>query len=251
MNCPLQCAEQQPSPNIAPATNMTFKLHAPHTWNAHHNTRSNRSHPPTSPNMKSSMNLKPKLHELIRPMENRFEHDPRISRAWSDHDMDIRKPSVRQAFFSLILFAKHNISCSCDLPNFQQMLRLPRKMTLQHHQLMRLPQKRHSMLDPLKHGASSTMRAAIEVTLSHPPTSPNIAPATKTDVVTGTATATATLLYASLLYSTLLFTALPISSHYYAFLFSTLLFSSLLYSTLLFTTLLFSSVLSSTRISEV
>ena len=56
----------------------------------------------------------------------------------------------------------HQTLCSGYLPKFQPMLRLPRKVTLQHHQIMRLAL----------------------ATRSDTPTWPNIAPATKSDTVT-------------------------------------------------------------------
>ena len=122
-------------------------------WNVIYNARSNRHHPPTSPNTapatqnctpKSKKNL-PKTVEASIPMRGRFEHDPNMIRAWSDHELVISHPPVRRGYFSrfgdAFCIENYNISRSGYLPKFHPILCLPRKMTLQHHQMLRLPRK--------------------------------------------------------------------------------------------------------------
>ena len=69
--------------------------------------------------------------------------DSTMIRPWSDHEIAKLNPSVRRAYFSPLgnafCIENYNISRSGYLPRFHQMLRLPRKVTLQDHQILRLP----------------------------------------------------------------------------------------------------------------
>ena len=105
--------------------------------------------------------------------------------AWSDHDPSM-KPSVRnprrnRGYFSRASRAccmeKHNISRSGYHSEFHRILRLPRKVTLQLHQMLRLPRKMTLMINPF-HTWNAFYNARSN---SHWPTSPNIAPATKSE----------------------------------------------------------------------
>ena len=76
----------------------------------------------------------------------RSDHDPRMIRPWSEHDCkhEIARlnPYARRAYFSLLGNAlNYNISRSGYLPKFHQILRLPRKMSLQQYQTLHLPRK--------------------------------------------------------------------------------------------------------------
>ena len=73
---------------------------------------------------------------------------------------------------------KYIISRSGYLPKCHQMLRLPRKVTLQLHQILRLPRKMHLMIDP-RHIWHIIYNARSNH--SHPPMSPNTAPATQNE----------------------------------------------------------------------
>ena len=71
---------------------------------------------------------------------------------------------------------KYNISRSGYLPKFQEMLRLPRKVTLHLHQILPLPRKMNLMIDP--HQIWNVIYNA-RSNQSHPPTAANTAPATQ------------------------------------------------------------------------
>ena len=113
-------------------------------------------------------------------MRGRFEHDPNMIRAWSDHELVISHPPVRGGYISCFEDAfcieNYNISRSGYLPRFHRILRLPRKVTLQDHQILHLPRKMILMIDirdiwNVIYNARSNKH--------HPATSPNTAPATQ------------------------------------------------------------------------
>ena len=115
-------------------------------------------------------------------MRGRFEHDPNMIRAWSDHELVISHPPVRGGYISCFEDAfcieNYNISRSGYLPRFHRILRLPRKVTLQDHQILHLPRKMMRIIDcrdicNVIYNARSNRH--------HPPTSPNAAPATQND----------------------------------------------------------------------
>ena len=223
MKCHLQCAEQQASPSnltkycachkkwfswlmsvtyetsftMRGATSITVQPHqilrlpremtlmidVRHIWNVIYNARSNKHHPPTSPNAapatqncipKSKRNC-PKTVEVSIPMRGRFDHE-------SEHELVISHPPLRRGYFSrfgdAFCIENYNISRSGYLPRFHRILRLPQKVTLQDHQILRLPRKMTRNIDPrdiwnVIYNARSNKH--------HPPTSPNTAPATKND----------------------------------------------------------------------
>ena len=152
-------------------------------WNVIYNARSNRHHPPTSPNTapatqnctpKSKKNL-PKTAEASILMRGRFEHDPSMIRAWSEHESEhelvISHPPVRRAYFSrfgdAFCIENYNISRSGYLSKFHQILRLPRKLTLQDHQYCACHAKWLSWLMSVTHDTSFTMRGATDLILQH------------------------------------------------------------------------------------
>ena len=132
---------------------MALMIDLRHMWNVIYNARSNRHHPPTSPNTAPatqkctprSKRNSPSTVEASIPMRGRFEHDPNMIRAWSDHELVISHPPVRRGYFSrfgdAFCIENYNISRSGYLPKFHPILCLPRKMTPQHHQMLRLPRK--------------------------------------------------------------------------------------------------------------
>ena len=94
------------------------------------------------------------------------EHDPTMIRPWSEHELVISHPPVRRGYFSR----------SGYLLKFHRILRLPRKVTLQPHQMLLLPRKMMRIIDCRRiwnviYNAQSNRH--------HPPTSPNTAPATQ------------------------------------------------------------------------
>ena len=104
----LQCAEQQDSSsNVSKYCTCHAKCLS---WvmsvsNVIYNARSNRHHPPTSPNAapatqnctpKSKKNS-PKTVEASFPMCGRFDHDPNMVRTWSEHDPTMNEPVRSQS----------------------------------------------------------------------------------------------------------------------------------------------------------
>ena len=124
-----------------------------------------------------------KLPEVLPPKERRFEdirgysqHNPKIS----EQKIVISHPPLRRPDSShpgdAFCMKKYNISHSGYLPKCHELLGLPRKVTLQPHQILRLPRTMNLMIDPrdtwnVIYNARSKQ--------SHPATSPNSAPATK------------------------------------------------------------------------
>ena len=153
---------RQPHQILRLPRKMTLMIDLRHIWNVIYNARSNRHHPPTSPNTapatqkctpKSKRNS-PRTVEASIPMRGRFDHDPNMIRPWSDHELVISHPPVRRGYFSrfgdAFCIENYNISRSGYLLKFHRILRLPRKVTLRHHQILRLPRKmtlrHHQML---------------------------------------------------------------------------------------------------------
>ena len=78
---------------------MNLMIDPRHIWNVIYNARSKQSHPPTSPNTapatkSASSRFQRKLHELLPPIERRFEDNPRIIRPWNRH----LAPAASQTF---------------------------------------------------------------------------------------------------------------------------------------------------------
>ena len=74
---------------------------------------------------------------------NRYLHcgaDSNMIRPWSENKLVISHPLVHWGYLTRYFLLK-NIWRSGYLPKFHQMLRLPRKVTLQHPQMLRLPRK--------------------------------------------------------------------------------------------------------------
>ena len=149
---------------------MTLMIDACHIWNVIYNARSNRHHPPTSPNTApATQNCIPKskrnLPKTVERHGGRFDHDPTMKLIAK------LNPSVRRAYFSPLgnafCIENYNISRSGYLPRFHRILRLPQKVTPR---------------------SPNTAPA----TKSDTPRSPNAAPATKSDTRRSPNTAPAT-----------------------------------------------------------
>ena len=179
---------RQPHQILRLPRKMTLMIDLRHIWNVIYNARSNRHHLPPSPNTapatqkctpKSKRNS-PRTVEASIPMRGRFDHDPTMIRTWSEHELVISHPPVRRGYFSrfgdAFCIENCNISRSGYLSKFHRILRLPRKLTLQDHQILRLPRKMTLMID-VRHTWHVIYNARSN--RSHPPTSPNAAPATQ------------------------------------------------------------------------
>ena len=132
---------------------MNLMIDPHHIWNVIYNSRSNRHHPPTSPNTvpatqnehtTSDRNLL-KTVEVAFPMRDPSETDPRPFREWSDPENANRNPPRRRGYFSHSPGAdsieNYNVSRSGYHSKFHHILRLPRKVTHELHQMLRLPRK--------------------------------------------------------------------------------------------------------------
>ena len=138
---------------------------------------------------------------LWKQMKRHFQcgDDPRMIRAWSDHENANRNPPRNRGYFSssprAFSIEKYNVSRPILHSNIHQVLRLRRKVTLELHQVLHLPRnvrlephqmlplprKMTPMLDPryiwnLIYNARSNR--------CHDPTSPNTAPVTQKDSLT-------------------------------------------------------------------
>ena len=178
------------SPNIAPATQMNLMINPRHIWNVIYNARSKHSQPPTSPNTapatkSASSRFQRKLRELFPPIERRFDDIPRIIRTYSEDNPRIKSSSRTRRFGDLTrpilethFVWKNSIWRSAYLSKFHEVLRLPRKVTLQRQQILRLPRKISLMIDP-RHIWNVIYNARSNK--SQTPTSPNTAPATQNE----------------------------------------------------------------------
>ena len=153
MKCYLQCAEQQESPS-----NLTKYCACHGIWHAWLLPVTYE----TSSTMRGATRSTLQPHQILR-LPRKMRHvqraaDPTMVRPWSEHD-----PTNEN----------YNISRSGYLtPNLLKKMRhLPRKVTLQHHQMLRLPGKvtlQHHQMLPLPRKVT-------------PQTSPKTAPATQNE----------------------------------------------------------------------
>ena len=95
------------------------------------------------------------LREICRKQLKRHLQcaaDSTMIRSWSEHVLVIAHPPVRRGYFSrfgdTFCIENYSISRSGYLPDFHRILRLPRKVTLQNHQMLRLPPKMARIIDP-------------------------------------------------------------------------------------------------------
>ena len=151
----LQCAEQQKA-----ASNFSKYC----AWNVIYNARSNRHHPPTSPN--------------TAPATQNESHD------WSISHMKRHLQCAEQQSTPFNLTK----SCACHAKWISWLIHITYEtsftmrgatgITLQPHQILRRPRKMNLMIDP--HHIWNVIYNA-RSNSQHPPTSPNTAPATQND----------------------------------------------------------------------
>ena len=201
------------SPNIAPATQ-----NERHDWSRSRMKR----HLQCAEQQVSTCNLTKycachaKLHSLIlqkftenswsgisnaRPIRAWSENDPRPIREWSDPENANRNPPRRQGYFSHSPGAdsieNYNVSRPCYHSKFHHMLRLPRKVTHELHQMHAAPATKSDTWTspnaaPATKSDTWTSPNAARATKSDTWTSPNAAPATKSDTWTSPNAAPAT-----------------------------------------------------------
>ena len=197
---------------------MTLMIDVRHIWNVIYNARSNRHHPPTSPNTapatqnctpKSKKNL-PKTVEASFPMRGRFDHDPDMIRPWNCKTEPVRSQSLlfpprqRILYWKLQHFAlrlstdfteyctchekwhrKITKYCACHEKWLWWLILVTYETSFTMRGATGLPLQRHQALClPRKMTLMSDVRHILNVIYNarsnrhHPPTSPNAAPAT-------------------------------------------------------------------------
>ena len=143
---------------------MNLMIDPHHIWKVIYNARSNKSHPPTSPN--------------TAPATQNESHD------WSASHMKRHLQCAEQQESSSN-FTKY---CACHARWISWLIRITyetsftmrgaTRVILQPHQILRLPRKMNFMLNSL-HTWNAIYNARCDK--QHPPTSPNTAPATKNE----------------------------------------------------------------------
>ena len=174
----------QPHQILRLSRRKTHILSPHHIWNVIYSARSNRCHDPTSPNTAPAtqnciakfLTKSLKTDETSFPMRGRSENDPTMIRAWSDHDPSMirpwsdhenanRNPPRNRGYFSssprAFSIEKYNVSRPILHSTIHQVLRLPRKVTLELN--------------------TWTSPSTAPATKCESWTSPNAAPATKND----------------------------------------------------------------------
>ena len=168
----LQCAERQASPcNILQPhqilrlpRKMNLMIDPHHIWNVIYNARSNSQHPPTSPN--------------TAPATQNESHD------WSTSHMKRHLQCAEQQASP----SNFNKYCACHAKWISWLIRIAYEtsftmrratgITLQLHQILRLPRKMNLMIDP--HHIWNVIYNA-RSNRHHPLTSTNTAPATQNE----------------------------------------------------------------------
>ena len=210
----------QPHQILCLPRKMNLMIDPRHIWNVIYNARSKHSQPPTSPNTapatKSvSSRFQRKLRELLPPIERRFEDNPGIIRAWSEHEIVISHPPLRRPYSSDLgddfvlknttfrapaisqnvtkCCACHEKShsnftkcCACHAKCISWLIRVTYEtsftmrgasnVNLQPQQILRLPRKMNLMFDPR---FIWNFISNAQSKQCQPPTSANTAPATK------------------------------------------------------------------------
>ena len=143
---------------------MNLMIDRAHIWNVIYNARSNKSHPPTSPN--------------TAPATQNESHD------WSASHMKSHLQCAKQQESS----SNSSKYCACHAKWISWLIRITfetsftmrggTRVILQLHQILRLPRKMNLMIDP--HHIWNVIYNA-RSNKSHSPTSPNTAPATQNE----------------------------------------------------------------------
>ena len=152
------------SPNTAPATKKNRMIDPRHIWNVQYNAQSNRSHPPTSPNTAPATKNESRhwsASHMKRPVEcaEQQESPSNFTKYCPFHEK----------WLSWLISIKYETSST---------MRAATGVILQLHQILRLPRNMNLMIDPrhiwnVQYNAQSNR--------SHPPTWPNTVPATKNE----------------------------------------------------------------------
>ena len=195
---------------------MTLMIDPRHIWNVIYNARSNRSHPPTSPNT-ASANIR-----TIRPWS---EDNPNIIRPWNRHLAPAASETLLVPSWRRILYGK-------------KALRLSPKISRNAAPAI----KSDTPTSP--NTAPATQNRSHDWSASHMKRPVQCAEQVKSPSILCSSILYSSILYSSILYSSILCSSIICSSNLYSsILFSTILCSSnslLLYSLLLYSLLLYS-----------
>ena len=172
-----------------------------HIWNVIYNARSNRHHPPTSPNTApATQNDSPKSKknslktvEVAITMRRRFDRDPSIIRPWSDHDPTMIRAWTRHlapARSRRFLFALRRRILHWKLQHFA--LRLSTQISPNTAPATKSDTPRAPTTAPATKSDTPRAPNTAPATKSNAPRSPNTAPATKSDAPRSPKTAPAT-----------------------------------------------------------
>ena len=179
----LQCAEQVKSP---------FKLSKYCACHAKWIPSLIRITYETSFPMRGASKVTLQLHQILRLPRNleaqdfsgnslkcfRQKDDSNTFRPQNRHLAPAASETFQVRSWRRFCIEKYNISRSGYHPKCHELLRLPRKVTLQPHQILRLPCKMNLMIAP---GHIWNVISNAQSKQSHRPTSPNIAPATQNE----------------------------------------------------------------------
>ena len=149
---------------------MTAMIDPRHTWNGIYNARSNAGYRPTSPNTAPATKIWVQdLSEKSLNCFRQYKDDSSMIRRQSDHNPTILRPWNAPAASEILLVPSwrrilYGKIQDFYLPKFHEMLRLPRKVTLQLHQICACLLKSLSWLILFTYETSFTMRGATRVT---------------------------------------------------------------------------------------
>ena len=179
------------------AIGITLQRHqmvdARHIWNVIYNARSNRHHPPTSPNTapatqncipKSKRNC-PKTDEVSFTMRDRSDHDPRMIRPWTRHLAPARSPrllfTLRRLIYFVLTITTFRAPATQIWPNTAPATKsdTPRSPNIAPATKSDTPRSPNTA--PATKVALQDHQIAAPATKSNAPRSPNVAPARKSD----------------------------------------------------------------------
>ena len=173
---------------------MTRRLDPRHIWNVISNARSNKCHPPNSPNTASAAqndhptsggNLR-KTAETSFPMRGRSEHDPTMIRAWSETVPVSPQPATQQR----LLFALRTSILYWKMQHFELILSF--QISPSTAPTTKSDPWTSPSTAPTTKSDTWTSPRTAPTTKSDPWTSPSTAPATTSDTWTSPTTAPTT-----------------------------------------------------------
>ena len=166
---------------------MNLMIDPCHTWNAIYNARSNKCHCPNSPNTApATQNDSPKFcknfsktAETSFPMRGRSENDPSNIRAGNRPPQPASQQRWLFALATIIFYWKiQHFALRLSFQISPNTAPATKSVTVQHHQILRLPRKMNLMIGPC-HTWNAIYNARSNN--CHCPNSPNTAPATKNE----------------------------------------------------------------------